>query len=217
MVADRRQPTSKTQFVYDWLREEILSGSLRPGAKIRQQEVAKALGVSYTPVREAIRQLQATGLISYEPNRGNAVTSLDDDALQELYQLRGAVEGLGARLAVEQIGPSELQEIERVHRTMQEELDGAADPVALAAMSRDFHSLIVQAGGPLVVFPKLQEIWSHYPVPRAQSLWTSVDEARRSVTAHDEILRALRDRDGDRAGRLMEGHIAESVKYRLQS
>src|SRR5690625_1563206 len=90
MGSDARQPrvpTSKTQFVYEWLKEEILSGALSAGARIRQQDVAEALGVSYTPVREAIRQLQATGLITYEPNRGNAVSSLNDDGLRELYLL----------------------------------------------------------------------------------------------------------------------------------
>lgn len=67
-------PLSKTQFVYEWLKEEILSGSLTPGSRIRQQDVARTLGVSYTPVREAIRQLQATGLITYEPNRATPST-----------------------------------------------------------------------------------------------------------------------------------------------
>lgn len=217
MVNDRAQPPSKTQFVYEWLREEILSGSLRPGAKIRQHEVADALGVSYTPVREAIRQLQATGLVSYEPNRGNAVSTLDDDALRELYRLRGAIEGLGARLAAGQIDADELGTIDQVHRKMQAELDGDADPVALASLSRDFHSLIVRAGGPLVIFPKLQEIWLHYPVPRAQSLWASATEARRSIEAHEQILQALRAGDGEQASRCMEHHIAESVRYRLRS
>jgi DNA-binding GntR family transcriptional regulator len=208
-------PTSKTQFVYEWLKEEILSGSLGPGSRIRQQDVAQALGVSYTPVREAIRQLQATGLITYEPNRGNAVSSLSADALRELYLLRGVVEGLGARLAAEKVSEATLVALETVHERMLTVLDGDADAAALARMSKEFHAMIVEAGGPLIVLPKAQEIWNHYPVPRSASLWGSLEEARRSVAAHAEILEALKRRDADAAGRLMEGHIAESVRFRL--
>lgn len=208
-------PTSKTQFVYEWLKEEILSGSLGPGSRIRQQDVAQALGVSYTPVREAIRQLQATGLITYEPNRGNAVSSLSADALRELYLLRGVVEGLGARLAAEKLSEERLSALEALHERMVTALEAGADAAVLARMSKEFHAMIVEAGGPLIVHPKAQEIWNHYPVPRSASLWSSVNEARRSVAAHAEILLALRRRDADAAGRLMEGHIAESVRFRL--
>jgi DNA-binding GntR family transcriptional regulator len=215
---DRRGWPSKTQFVYDWLKEEILSGSLTPGSRILQQEVAKTLGVSYTPVREAIRKLQATGLITYAPNRGSAVNSLSADALRELYLLRGAVEGLGARLAAEKVTPTALAELSDIHSQMVAVLDGDGDvdAAALASLSKSFHSLIVETGAPLIVFPKAQEIWTHYPVPRSQSLWASTDQARRSIAAHEQILDALISGDGELAGQLMEGHIAESVQFRLR-
>ncbi|WP_375001217.1 GntR family transcriptional regulator [Aeromicrobium sp. CTD01-1L150] len=214
-MAERTVPPSKTQFVYEWLREEILSGSLGPGSHIRQQEVARELGVSYTPVREAIRQLQANGLVTYEPHRGNAVTSLDDDALLELYQLRGAVEGLAARLAAVTMTPEALEEIEAVHARAQDELDKGGDSSTLADLSRRFHTLVVEQGGPKVVLPKLHEIWNHYPVPRSQSLWADPAEARRSLDAHGRIIEALRSGEAASAGTLMEEHIVESVRYRL--
>lgn len=217
MAGERPQFTSKTQFVYEWLVEEIMSGALGPGERIRQQEVAEALGVSYTPVREAIRRLQATGLITYEPNRGNAVSSLDDDALRELYMLRGVVEGLGARLAAGKMTESVLRALRDIHESMLAELDGAADATALATLSKTFHGLIVETGGPRIVHPKAQEIWNNFPVPRTQSLWGSIDEARRAVAAHGEILDALAAGEAALAGRLMEGHIAESVTFRLRS
>lgn len=215
LVFDRELPPSKTQFVYEWLKEEILSGSLAPGSRIRQQEVAAALGVSYTPVREAIRQLQATGLLTHEPNRGSAVSSMSADALRELYLLRGAVEGLGARLAAGRLTPQALAELGEVHERMLAGLETEQDPGDLAALSRRFHGLIVECGGPLIVYPKLQEIWTNFPVPRTQSLWGTADEARRAIEAHGRILEALSNGDAELAGHLMEGHIAESVRFRL--
>lgn len=216
-------PRSKTQFVYEWLQQEILSGALSPGERIRQQDVAKALGVSYTPVREAIRQLQATGLITYEPNRGNAVNSLSEEALTELYLLRGAVEGLGARLAASRITPEQLDALRAIHASMETLLAGASgeriDAVAsasLADLSRQFHSGVIVAGGPNIVHPKVQEIWSHYPVPRPLSRWTSAAEARRSVETHGEILDALGAGDAPRAGALMEEHIVAGVRFRVE-
>lgn len=217
-------PRSKTQFVYEWLQQEILSGALPPGKRIRQQDVAKALGVSYTPVREAIRQLQATGLITYEPNRGNAVNSLSEEALTELYLLRGAVEGLGARLAADRISTEQMTALREMHDRM--ELLLAAEPgeqieaeasASLAELSRRFHAAIVLVGGPNIVHIKVQEIWSHYPVPQPLSRWTSATEARRSVTAHREILDALADGDAARAGSLMEEHIVGGVPFRVAS
>lgn len=207
-------PLSKTQYVYEWLKEEILSGAMSPGARIRQQEVARRLGVSYTPVREAIRQLQATGLITYEANRGSAVNSLTPDAVRELYMLRGAVEGLGAELAAGKIDDAGLAGLARIHEKMKAIVGSGHDLSELAALSREFHGLVIEAGGPLIVYPKVSEIWSHYPIPRSQSLWLSVPHARRALEAHTRIIDALAKRDGALARRIMEGHIVESVRYR---
>ncbi|RNE57217.1 GntR family transcriptional regulator [Cryobacterium tepidiphilum] len=208
-------PVSKTQFVYEWIRQEILSGALEPGSRIRQQQVAETLGVSYTPVREAIRQLQATGLLTHSPNRGSAVSTLGDAALNELYLLRGAVEGLGARLAATSIGEADLAALDGIHAEMTG-LVANEDSARLAELSRRFHSVIVAAGGPHIIYPKLQEIWSNHPVPRSASLWTSPEHAARALEAHERLIRALRAHDADAAAQAMEAHIGESVRFRLR-
>lgn len=210
-------PLSKTQFVYEWIRQEILSGALEPGSRIRQQQVAETLGVSYTPVREAIRQLQATGLLTHSPNRGSAVSSLEDDALTELYLLRGAVEGLGARLAATSISEDDLSTLEGIHAEMTSIVGNGMDPGRLGELSRRFHSVIVAAGGPHIIYPKLQEIWSKHPVPRSASLWASAQHAALALQAHDQLIIALRAHDSDAAARTMEAHIADSVRFRLGS
>jgi DNA-binding GntR family transcriptional regulator len=208
-------PVSKTQFVFEWIRQEILSGAFEPGSRIRQQQVAETLGVSYTPVREAIRQLQATGLLTHSPNRGSAVSTLEDAALNELYLLRGAVEGLGARLAAASITESDLAALRRIHEEMTGLLGHAQDSGRLAELSRRFHSVIVAAGGPNIIYPKLQEIWSNHPVPRSASLWASPEHARRALQAHEQLITALERRDAEAAARLMEAHIGESVGFRV--
>jgi DNA-binding GntR family transcriptional regulator len=210
-------PLSKTQFVYEWIRQEILSGALEPGSRIRQQQVAETLGVSYTPVREAIRQLQATGLLTHSPNRGSAVSSLEDGALTELYLLRGEVEGLGARLAAASISEHDLATVEGIHAEMTSIVGNAMDPGRLGELSRRFHSVIVAAGGPHIIYPKLQEIWSNHPVPRSASLWASAEHAARALQAHEQLITALWQRDADAAARIMEAHIGESVRFRLRA
>lgn len=214
-AASEALPVSKTQFVYEWIRQEILSGALEPGSRIRQQQVAETLGVSYTPVREAIRQLQATGLLTHSPNRGSAVSALEDSALNELYLLRGAVEGLGARLAAASISAGDLAILESIHGEMTGLVGSESDPGRLAEFSRRFHSVIVAAGGPHIIYPKLQEIWSTHPVPRSASLWASPGHAARALEAHRQLIGALREHDADAAARTMEAHIAESVRFRL--
>src|SRR5690606_24404151 len=92
-------PMSRADYVFTNLRSDILTGALAPGTPLLQSEIADSLGVSVTPVREALRRLESAGLVTYELHVGATVTQLGDEALEELYLLRARIEGLAARLA----------------------------------------------------------------------------------------------------------------------
>lgn len=206
MSAPPGPPGSKADYVHDVLRHEIMSGQLPAGTAVPQDEIARRLGVSITPVREALRRLESEGLISYRAHRGATVSELSQDAARELYLLRGAVEGLCARLAAARITGEELSRLRELHERMlaEHETGGAED---LAAHSREFHDRLAVAGGPAFLAEHLRSIWQNNPVPSSSSLWHDPANATVFLDAHGELLDALARRDASAAERIMTEHL----------
>src|SRR5215470_17555882 len=100
------------QRVYDYLREEILSERLHPGAELQEVALSEELGVSRGPIRDAIGRLAAEGLVTVRPRRGAVVRSLSKDEFLELYQVREALEMMAVRLAVPRLGPDDFSRLE---------------------------------------------------------------------------------------------------------
>lgn len=207
-------PRGKTQYVYDWLKERILSGEIEPGAPLRQSEVARTLGVSYTPVREALRQLQATGLLQHTADRGSAVTALGEQAVVELYALRGAIEGLAARLAATRCTPADLSSLTASVSAAEADLAAGVPGAVLAAHSRDFHAAVARIGGPEVIAPRLEQLWSAYPIPRSATVWRDRGLAGELLAEHRELVQRLADRDEAGAADLMVAHIQRAADLR---
>lgn len=201
-----RPPASKADYVHEALREEILNGVLLPGSAIGQEEIATRLGVSITPVREALRRLESDGLISYRAHHGATVSELGADAAEELYLLRAAVEGLTARLAAARITPDQLGRLREVHARMLA-ADDRADAHGLAEDSRVFHQLVADIGGPAFLAAHVRSIRQNNPIPLSASLWNDPANARRFLDAHQRLLHALEDRDAEAAERIMVEHI----------
>jgi len=208
-----KPPGSRADYVHAVLRQEILDGTLAPGTPILQDEIGARLGVSITPVREALRRLESVGLVSYQMHYGATVTEMSDESAQELYLLRGTVEGLIARLAATKITDDELRDLRTIHADMKQALT-SRDVPALAEGSRRFHAVIAQAGGPAFLARHLEWIWENYPVPVSESIWQYDDVARRGIADHGALLKALAGRDGATAGRLMEKHISKVAQER---
>jgi len=116
---DGRYATTQ-EFILAVLREAILEGVLPPEARLRQEDLATLFGTSRIPVREALRVLEYEGLAESEPNRGFAVTSLDADQIEEVYDLRIVLESHATRLAIPLLTESDLADLEELYRDMQE-------------------------------------------------------------------------------------------------
>src|SRR5579871_3491091 len=99
---------------YDALREAILLGRLMPGARIVEAEVARQMGISRGPIREAVRQLEQDGLVEYQPRRGVVVIELTRERIYDAYAVRANLEGFAARLAVPRITPVDVQRLEEL-------------------------------------------------------------------------------------------------------
>src|SRR3984885_1124041 len=111
--------------IYHWLRERILMGQLMPGLEIRQELLARQFGTSRVPIREALSRLQAEGLIILRPRRGFAVTSLSQDEIVEIFELRMAIEEHAMRIATKERTETDVREVEALVERME-----TLDPLA---------------------------------------------------------------------------------------
>ncbi|MFI7694872.1 GntR family transcriptional regulator [Nonomuraea sp. NPDC049655] len=206
-------PMSKADYVYSVLLDEIRGGRIPGGTALRAGAVARRLGVSVTPVREALRRLEKDRLISYEAHHGATVIDLGDDALAEYYGLRAVVEGLGARLAAARITADDLAGLRDLHREMAADAEqGRHD--RLADQSSRLHLRIVDIGGPAFLGAHARSVRNGVPVPAEASLWLDPEQVGRQLQAHERLLAALEAGDADAAERVMIDHIRQAGEYR---
>lgn len=214
MSGPNRPPMSKADYVYSVLLQEIRSAQIPGGTQLKAAPLAQRLGVSITPVREALRRLENDRLVSYQSHHGATVIDLSDDALFEYYNVRAVVEGLGARLAADRIGPEQLARLRERHEAMvRDAAEGNRD--RLGEQSQELHLAIADIGGPAFLGQHARAVRNSYPVPTDASLWLDAEHTQRHLDAHAELLDALEAGDGERAERIMIDHVRSAGTYRV--
>jgi DNA-binding GntR family transcriptional regulator len=196
---------------YGLILDAIDTGIYRPGDRLVESELADRFGVSRTPIREALQRLETQSLLTRD-GRSLIVASLDHSQLAELYVVRGALEGLAARLAARQATPEEV----RILRDMLE-ADRAlvADPQALARANRRFHRQIHLSSHNRFLIQQLDL------VHRSMALLANTSIAARgrsqdTLTEHEAIVRAIEAGDGDAADGALREHISRAFMTRLR-
>lgn len=198
--------------VADRLRAEILEGRVKPGEWLRQQQIALEQGVSQMPVREALKQLAAEGLVEHVPYRGARVVQFTVEDVEDLYACRLFIEGMAARYAAQSITEEELREVTDLHHRMVR----CAMPEQLAEyreLNRRFHQVIFGASRRSYLTRTLAQLWAAFPT----MLWSNIPLVARSsapgrdapdAAEHEAIVRALTARDPDAAELAVARHIA---------
>lgn len=197
---------SKTDMVAALIRELIITGNLAAGAQLRQRDLADRFGVSQTPVREAMRRLESEGLVVGDTHRGFTVVEPDTGRVEENFQIRAALESLGASLAAEKIDPAGIERLAALNSAMSGLADN--DP-RYVNLNREFHfSLYEYARSPLLM-SLMRLLWASLS-GGPKVLRTHAESARQ----HEEILAALRARDGAAASRHTYHHIMDARDHR---
>ena len=203
-----------TDKAYQQIREWIIHYQLKPASHLGIDELAEALGMSRTPVREALSRLAQERLVVHQSMKGFAVKSLDPTEVRDLHEVRSAIEVLAARQAasrgLDERSRTRLTEIlETVPRLMDE---GAK--ARLLKLEQDFHVIILEASGnkPLAEIGQgvLNRIWAI----QSLNILTS-DQMAEAHHQHIEVVQALRDGNSRRAASLMRKHIAYAARYIL--
>lgn len=192
--------------VKERLLESILDGSYPPDSRIVETAVAKELGTSQAPVREALRGLEALGIVEITPFRGARVRRLDPEELLEAYVVRSAIEVLGARLAMGRIGDQEVKGLLEIGERMKKAAR-SGDRRAVAEIDASLHGTIMELSGNktlLRVWRSLEPFSRTYITligPGSDPEWTA--------HLHDPMLAAIRAKDGDALVRAIEAHFDE--------
>ncbi len=189
----------------NWLRSEILRGALPPGTQLQQDEVAKRLGLSPTPVREAFSLLIAEGLLVGRPHRGVVIAPAYAGESHEIYAVRAFVEGMAASRAAQELSASAQAELEALNGRM-----GAAvkreDLYAFRRASARFHEVIGEASGSRVLAELTKTLMS-----RVQSVPLDRRRMTKLHQEHVQLLDLLKTGDSDEAALVMRKHVEVSV------
>lgn len=192
----------------DSVRGLILRGEYAPGERLGEVELAQLLGVSRTPVREALRRLSAEGLVDITPNKGARVVDHTAEDLEHVFLLRAQVEGLGARLAAGRISDAALDELQASAEQMAAHaMPGPDQDLELVyGLNARFHALVVAATGSNVL-PTVVDGLVHTGAVLRTLHGFDDDAMRRSTQHHLEIVAALRAHDGLWAESVMRSHL----------
>ncbi len=201
---ERAVSAMRSDDVYERLREAIVTGRARPNERLIEAELAERLQVSRTPVRESLQRLAAEGLV-VSRRRGWVVLEHTSTEIREIYEARAALEGYCARLAAERATEAQLKEIASLHR---------GDPKRILKSSRQhlvevndrFHDAIVAAAQNERLADMIRRNRTFYFTFRIAQLYSD-EEADASIAGHLAIVRALLQRDSNRAERAMRAHI----------
>lgn len=187
------------------LAAQIVSGGLKPNARLRQDEIASAFSASHVPVREAFRRLEAQGLIVFEPRRGARVASLDRADVVEVTEMRAALEPLALRYAIPLIHPDDI----RKARVEMEACDDTDDIAVWEKANRRFHMLLYAPCGQTRLLSTIADL--HQASARHLfATWDELGWQNRSSAEHAEIVDAIEQGDVEKACAMLKAHILEA-------
>ncbi|HEY4170882.1 MAG TPA: GntR family transcriptional regulator [Reyranella sp.] len=202
---------SRATQVYEQLRDWIRSGRLRPGTRVREEDIARTMEVSRTPVREALSRLQTRGLLAMSTG-GLSVVELTRPQIMELYAMRGILEGAAARFAAENASPSDVVTLRHVGGQFTRFL---TDPPAMAKVNTAFHQAIYEAAHNRYLIRMLEDLNDSLAVLPSTTFAVA---GRPSLAAaeHGRILEAIAKKDVGEAEEAARDHIRNALQARLE-
>lgn len=196
--------------VFHKIREDILSGEYHQNEELKEASIGNELGVSRTPVREALRQLELEGLVNIIPNKGAYVNGISAKDIQDIYVIRSYLEGLCARWACEYITKPQLEELDEIiYLSEFHAKKGHHDQ--LLELDNRFHEVLYEASNSKILDHVLSDF--HHYVQRVRKVTlSSMARANDSNAEHRAIVEALKEKDGERAETLAHEHMLNTIK-----
>ena len=198
--------------VFQKVREDILSGVYKEHEELRETVLSKKLGVSRTPVREALRQLELEGLVTMIPNKGAYVTGISQKDVYDIYRIRSVLEGLCARWATEHITEEQIEGLEEIILLSEFHLERSGEQAGqVTELDGKFHKVLYEASNSRILEHVLSDFHKYVKMARTMSVGEQ-ERAVRSVEEHRGILEAIKQKDADRAELLADQHIRKVME-----
>jgi DNA-binding GntR family transcriptional regulator len=196
--------TVVTQRIANHLRSAILRGTIGPGERVRQEDIAQQLGASRLPVREALQMLVAEGLVEHEPNKGARVPWLSMHEVDVMYRMREQLEPLALAESLPSLAPADLFRLDEI----QAEIEAGADVAQFLELDREFHLRTYSACGIEQLTSTVTRLWNSTQYYRRAFMHLTGPDRRWVVNAeHRLLLDAIERRDETDASRFLAGHI----------
>jgi DNA-binding GntR family transcriptional regulator len=197
--------TSLRNKVYKYIKAQILTGEYSPGDTLIESKLAEELGVSRTPIREAIRLLELEGLLEATAKKGATVLGISHKDVEDIYAIRQLIEGLAARWAAERLDEDDLKEMRKIFDLM-EFYANKNEVEEVAALDRKFHQIIYDASGSKMLKLTLGNLYQFVQMARMDSL-KGHNRLPHTIEEHRAVLNAFLARDPDIAEKALSNHI----------
>ena len=190
-----------------------MTGVYKEHDELREVSIGEELGVSRTPVREALRQLELEGLVTIVPNKGAYVTGITPQDVHDIYKIRSLLEGLCARWATEHITGRQIEELEEIILLSEFHLRRKSTEQAeqVSELDGKFHKVLYEASNSRILEHVLSDFHKYVQMARMMSVGAK-DRAERSIEEHRDILKAIKDKDPDKAEWLANQHIMKVME-----
>lgn len=202
------------EHAYRRIRAAIQAGELKPGERLREMELAESIGLSRTPVREALARLESEGLVIHDASRGIMVAELDYSMVTELYYMREVLEGTAARLTAQHASEVEVSILEDLCRQYEAAIQDG-DETALAASNRRFHDTMYRCSHNRYLVNMLTVLHDALSLLGSTTL-RSPERAAETLKEHQAVVDAVKGRDPDAAEIALRAHIRAAQKVRMQ-
>jgi DNA-binding GntR family transcriptional regulator len=209
-IFDAHPPLGRTasSAATDLIRQAIIHGRVAPGQRLKEEELAQQLGLSRTPIREALLVLQSEGLVETAPNRGATVRAYDIPDLEDIYELRALLEGQAARRAATRIDATALEQLRASCARFEQLVDGS-DVRALVAENAFFHDTILAVAASERLTGMVRQVIA-MPLVYQSYIWYSPEQTTASYHYHRQLTNALERADAQRAEFIMREHLYEA-------
>ena len=195
--------------VTDALRSMIVGGDLKPGIKIPEQALCKQLGVSRTPLREALKVLAAEGLVQLLPHRGAVVAQITETEIDELFPIVGALEGLAGELAASKLTDKSLARLKHLHADLLR-YHASKDEISYLKVNRDIHRTLFA----IADNPSLTALYEHLLIRTHSVRFTirkTAEQWNQAVSDHERIMQALEKRDAGGLAAILRYHMTQTA------
>lgn len=192
------------------IRDNILNGVYKENEELRENTLAKELGISRTPVREALRQLELEGLVKITPNKGAVVIGISGKDVKDIYAIRSMLEGLCAKWATEHITEEQIEELEEIVLLSEFHLNKSKSE-QVTELDGKFHQVLYEASNSRILKHVLSDFHKYVRMARKASV-ANQDRAEKSIEEHKNILRALKEKDANQAEMYATVHMMNVMK-----